>query len=103
MVNFVIFLGMLAQQYECTIYCTHTIITYGLYIVTPAFIVVYVVEQLVLQTIYVLNEEILQFLGLKSAVYNQKRFQIKSWLQWRAYGIFRIFELCIPESCGNLR
>ena len=26
-----------------------------------------------LQTIYVLNNEILQFLGLKSAVYNQER------------------------------
>ena len=30
--------------------------------------------------IYVLNKEILQFLGLKSAVYSQERFQIKSGL-----------------------
>ena len=33
-----------------------------------------------LQTIYVLNQEILQFLGLKSAVYIWERFQIKSGL-----------------------
>ena len=33
---------------------------------------------LVLQTIYVLNKEILQFFGLKSAVYNYERFEIKS-------------------------
>ena len=37
-----------------------------------------------LQTIYVLNKEILQFLGLKSAVYNQERFQIKSGFKSRA-------------------
>ena len=41
---------------------------------------VYVVEQLVLQTSYVLNKEILRILGLKSAVYNQEGFQIKSGL-----------------------
>ena len=40
---------------------------------TPFFTVVYIVEQLVLQTIYVLNKEILQFLGLKSAVYDQEQ------------------------------
>ena len=34
---------------------------------------VYIVERLVLQTIYVLNKKILQFWGLKSAVYNQER------------------------------
>ena len=33
----------------------------------------YIVERLILQTIYVLNMKILQFLGLKSAVYNQER------------------------------
>ena len=38
----------------------------------------YNVERLALQTIYVLNKEILQFLGLKFALYNQDRFQIKS-------------------------
>ena len=43
----------------------------------PAFFTaVYIVERLVLQTIYILNKEILQFLGLKFAVYNRERFQI---------------------------
>ena len=42
------------------------------------FTAVYIVERLVLQTIYVLNKEILHFLGLKSVVYNQERFQIKN-------------------------
>ena len=51
-------------------YHTCAIITRGLYIFTPFFTAVYIVEQLVLQTIYVLNKEILQFLGLKSVVYN---------------------------------
>ena len=36
----------------------------------PFFTAVYIVERLELQTICVLNEEILQFLGQKSAVYN---------------------------------
>ena len=40
---------------------------------TPFFTAVYIVEWLVLQTIYVLNKEILQFLALKSAVWNQER------------------------------
>ena len=44
----------------------------------PFFTAVYILEWLVLQTMYVLKEEILLFLGLKSAVYNQERFQIKS-------------------------
>ena len=34
----------------------------------PNFFAVYIVERLVLQTIYVLNKEILQFLGQKSTV-----------------------------------
>ena len=45
---------------------------------TPYFTVVYIVEQLVSNTIYLLSKEILQFLGMKSAVYNHKGFQIKS-------------------------
>ena len=61
-------------------YCTCAIITRGLYIFTPFFNAVYIVERLVLQTIYVLNKEILQILGLKSAVCNRERFQIKSGL-----------------------
>ena len=51
---------------------------HGLYIFTLFFSAVYIVERLVLQTIYVPNKEILQFLDLKSAVYNQEWFQIKS-------------------------
>ena len=42
---------------------------------TPVFTEVYIVEQLVLQTIYVLKKS-LQFLALKSGVYDQGRFQI---------------------------
>ena len=50
-------------------YCTRAIISRGLYIFYPIFTAVYIVERLVLpETIYVLNKEILQFLGLKSAV-----------------------------------
>ena len=41
---------------------------------------VYIVERLVLQRLYVLNKEILTNLGLKSVVYNQEQFQIKSGL-----------------------
>ena len=37
-------------------------------------------ERLVLQTIYVLNKKILQFLGLKFVVYKPEWFQIKSGL-----------------------
>ena len=47
---------------------------------TPVFTVVYIVEQLVLQTVYVQKEEILQYLGLKSLVYNLEQFLIKSGL-----------------------
>ena len=47
---------------------------------TPFFTAVFIVERLVLLTIYVVNMEILQYLGLKSAVYNQEGFQIKSGL-----------------------
>ena len=44
------------------------------YFFTPFFTAVYILQRLVSQTIYVLlNEEILQFLSLKSAVYNQER------------------------------
>ena len=61
-------------------YRTHAIITRCLYVFTPFFTVVYIVEWLVLQTIYVLNDAILQCLGLKSVVYNREGFQIKSGL-----------------------
>ena len=57
---------------------TRAIISRGLYVFfTPFFTAVYIVEWLILQTIYVLNKEILQFLPLTSAVYKQERFQIK--------------------------
>ena len=46
------------------------IISHGLYSFYPA---VYIVEQLVLQTICVINKKILQFLGITSVVYNQQR------------------------------
>ena len=39
---------------------------------------VYIIEWLVLQAMYVLNKELLQFLSLKSKVYKKERFQIKS-------------------------
>ena len=54
---------------------------------------VYIVERLVLETIYVLNKQILQFFSLKSAVYNWEQFQIKSGLKWHMYDseIFHFF------------
>jgi hypothetical protein len=63
-------------------YCTRAIISRGLpYIFNPIFHCgLYCRAELVLQTIYVLNKEILQFLNLKSAAYNWERFQIKSGL-----------------------
>ena len=68
-------------------YRMHAIITRDLYIFIPFFTAVYIVEWFVLQTIYVLNKEILQYLSLKSAIYNYEQFQIKSGLLWRMYGI----------------
>jgi hypothetical protein len=47
----------------------------GSYIFYPKFTAVYIVWQLILQTIYVLNESILQILDLKFAVYNRERFK----------------------------
>ena len=58
---------------------------------TPYFTTVYIVVQLVLQTIYVLNKEIFQFFSLKSVAYNHERFQINSGLYWRAYDIYQIY------------
>ena len=52
---------------------------------TPIFTVVCIVERLVLKTIYVQIEEILQFLGQKSVVYNQGWFIIKRGLYWQTY------------------
>ena len=41
---------------------------------------VYIAERLVLQTIYVLNKEILRFLGQKSTVDNREQFQVNNGL-----------------------
>ena len=54
-------------------YRTRAIISRGLFFFTPFLTAVYNVEQLILQTIYVLNKEFLKLLGLKIAVYNQER------------------------------
>ena len=54
--------------------------TWLVYFCPIFFTVVYIVERLVLQIIYELNKEILQFLDLKSRVCNQEQFQIKSGL-----------------------
>jgi hypothetical protein len=56
-------------------YCKSAIISRSLYIFY--YTAVFIVERLILQTINVLYKEILQFLALKSTVYNQERFQIK--------------------------
>ena len=61
-------------------YRTSAITTQGLYIFYTIFTMIYIVECLVLRTIYVLNKEILKFLDLKSRVYNRERFQIKNML-----------------------
>ena len=53
-----------------------TIISCHFYIFAVFFAAVYIVELLVLQTIYVVKE-ILQFLCLKSVVYNCEQFQVK--------------------------
>ena len=60
--------------------------------------------RLVLQTIYILNKEILQSLSLKSAVYNRKQFQIKNGLYWRVNGRRRkIPALTSVTECLNAR
>ena len=58
-------------------YPTRAIISFVLYNFYPFFTAIYIVEWLVLRTIYVENKQILQFLRLKSSVYNQEWFQIK--------------------------
>ena len=72
-------------------YCTwYSFLRNGCYIFYPFFTAVCIVERLVLQTIYLLDKEILQFLGLKSTVYNWERFQIKNGLYWRVYGTLTV-------------
>ena len=55
------------------VYQRPAIISLSFYMFYPIFTAVYIVEWLVSQTIYVLDKEILRFLGLKSAVYNRFR------------------------------
>ena len=81
------------------IFCMHAIISRGLYIFTPFFTASFIVQQLVLQTIYVLKKEVHQFLVLKYAVFNQEWFQIKSERtvsnqKIKQSGIVSIFEKC---------
>ena len=66
------------------------------------FTEVYIVERLVLQTSYVLNNKILQFWGTKSAVCNQKRFQIKSGLQWPRIRQL-VFQSHTTSECRNMK
>ena len=54
----------------------HAIISRGLFIFYPPFTAVYIVKELILQSIYVLNKKNLQFVGLESVVYNWERFLI---------------------------
>ena len=51
-------------------------------------------KRLILQTILVHKQG---KLGLKSAVYNQERFQMKSGLWWRAYGTY--FSVTVSPCC----
>ena len=65
---------------------------------SPHFHSVYIVEELILQTIYVVKKENLRFLGLKSAVYNWEQFQIKSGLLWWLFGMYIILVLITSVS-----
>ena len=59
-------------------YCTRAIITCDWYIFYPIFHCGLYCKEVSVTDIYLLNKEILQFLGLKSTVYNWDQFQIKS-------------------------
>ena len=74
--DFFTFLDSTPQSKLC---CTHAIITRGLYIFTPFFAAVYIVERLVLQTIYLCSMyQTRKFLVLYSrAVSNQERVMIE--------------------------
>ena len=71
-------------------YRTSAIISRCLYFFTPFLTAVYNVEQLILQTIYVLNKEFLKLLGLKIAVYNQERV-IMACIQYVSFFNFKLF------------
>ena len=79
-VTFIFYQPAFSQNVHQSIYRTRTIITRGLYIFhpifTPFFTAGYIVEQFIMQSLYYKK----LFRALKSAVYNQERFQIKSGL-----------------------
>ena len=58
-----------------------------------------IVERLLLQTIYVLNKEILQFASLKSAVYNRERI-IMARVRYTANGAVELqcYKHIVPKS-----
>ena len=72
-------------------YHMRSIISRGLYILTHFSM------RLILQTIYVLNKEIFQFLGLKYAVYNQEQVIM------HYNGVCTVceihFKLCVGKKC----
>ena len=73
---------------------------------TLFFTSAYIVERLVLKTIYMPNKEILQFLGLKSAVYNWERLHIKSgYLVAQAFGHVSNFfwQVCFIKIFGKFQ
>ena len=61
------------EKYSKINYRTRAIITRGLYIFYPIFHCGLYCRAVSVTEIYALNKEILQFLGLKSVVYNQER------------------------------
>ena len=63
---------------------------------TPFSTAVYIAVRLVLQTNYVLNKEIPQFLGLKPAVYNRERVTLERvrYLQQIILGYLKSRETC---------
>ena len=65
------------QNISRGLYSFYLIFHCGLYI--RAVSITYIRDS-ILHTIYILNKEILQFLSLKSALYNQERFPIKNGL-----------------------
>ena len=74
-------------EFQCILDQWHYLTRAACIFLIPFFTAVDIVKQLILQTIYVLNKEILIFFGPKiPGLYNQKRFQIKSWLSWHVYG-----------------
>ena len=85
---------------QISTYPTRAIISRGLYIFTPFFTAAYIVERLVLQTIYVLNKKILQFLSLKSAVYSGE-WVVMEHVRYIEYGL-NIFNLQMDRALESV-